>query len=364
MSSAIVTGNFGLVGRAVAERFCGNGWTVHGWDNAERVRILAKDCLDYGRYSLPSLSQNMIDVSDVGSVRMGHADCGDVDLIVHCAGQPSHDWSATNPVRDFEVNAVGTLNMLELARRMETKPVFVFMSTNKVYGDWPNTQVATEYETRWRLHRSACVEDEDRRGFSEYVRVDDCTHSPFGCSKLAADIYVQEYGRYYGLQTCCLRAGCITGRHHAGVELHGFLAYLFRCAREKRRYTIYGYKGKQVRDNLHADDLAALIEMIAADPPPPGTAYNVGGGYDNSCSVLEAIADAEHRLGVKMDTVYDDRARVGDHRVYYTDLTAVRTDYPAWTITMPLNAIYDELAAIGANDHEQDRHTTVSTAPS
>lgn len=346
MPTAIVTGHLGLVGRAVTERLCGKGWTVHGFDNAERVVSLHPDDADYAPYDRDNLTHWHADVSDALAIRGIVNEC---DLIVHCAAQPSHDKSASDPVRDFEVNALGTLNMLELARRMNPTPVFVFMSTNKVYGslEWR----VDDDGRRYRLPKNAGTEDYwsvclPYPGFTERTPIDHTTHSPFGCSKASADLYVQEYGRYYGMRTVCLRAGCLTGRHHAGVELHGFLAYLFKCAREGRPYTVYGFGGRQVRDQLHADDVAALVELLYCTPPACGEVYNIGGGYDNSCSVLEAIDAAERRLGVKMDVSFVATPRKGDHCVYYTDLTKVRGDYPEWRITMPLEAIYDELAAI------------------
>jgi CDP-paratose 2-epimerase len=249
-------------------------------------------------------------------------------LIVHAAAQPSHDKATAIPFDDFTTNAVGTLHLLEAARAHCADAPFVFMSTNKVYGDRPNTIPVTETPTRWEYA-------EARGGVAEDCPVDQCLHSLFGASKLAADVLVQEYGRYYGLPTCCIRAGCITGPFHAAVELHGFLAYLVKCNVERREYRIFGYKGKQVRDNIHARDVAAFVSAFC-ERPRRGEVYNIGGGRANSCSILEAFALTESITGREQLASYVDEPRRGDHICYYSNLEKARSHYPEWSVTTSL----------------------------
>lgn len=255
------------------------------------------------------------------------------DLVVHCAAQPSHDLAARRPFDDFEVNAGGTLNLLEACRRYAPESPFVFMSTNKVYGDGPNELPLVELETRYDYSNAA-----DREGIAEDFRIDSTMHSLFGASKLAADTMVQEYGRYFGMPTVCFRGGCLTGAHHAGAELHGFLAYLAHAVRDGIPYRIYGYKGKQVRDNIHADDVCAAIAAFAASPRIAGV-YNLGGGRANSVSMLEAIARFEELFGRQLDVEYVDEPRRGDHICYISDLRRFRGDYPEWELTKSLEDI-------------------------
>jgi CDP-paratose 2-epimerase len=243
------------------------------------------------------------------------------------------------PFEDFDTNAVGTMNLLEAARRFAADSPFVYLSTNKLYGDAPNQLPLKELPTRWDYARP-----EDFAGISERMRIDQSTHSLMGTSKAAADLLVQEYGRYFGMPTCCLRGGCLTGPNHAGVELHGFLSYLIKCNLEGRTYTIYGYKGKQVRDNIHSLDVARLIELILAQPRS-GEVYNFGGGRENSCSILEAFALAEQISGKKMLSQYHEQNRRGDHICYISDLTKIKTHYPAWGITQSLTDIFREIHA-------------------
>jgi CDP-paratose 2-epimerase len=257
--------------------------------------------------------------------------------IVHCAAQPSHDLAKDRTFDDFDINAVGTLNLLEAARRHSPEAPFMFMSTNKVYGDAPNEYPLVEQATRYEYSRP-----ENRHGIDERCRIDSCLHSLFGASKLAADILVQEYGRYFGMPTVCFRGGCLTGPQHSSAELHGFLAYIARAIREERVYRIYGYKGKQVRDNLHAYDVCTAF-LAFYEAPRRGAVYNLGGGRANSVSVLEAIAALEDRLGKKLKTEYVEQPRVGDHICYISDLRALQRDYP-WEIEKSLDAILDELA--------------------
>jgi CDP-paratose 2-epimerase len=259
--------------------------------------------------------------------------------IIHTAAQPSHDLAATIPFDDFDVNAGGTLNLLEAARRHCPESPFVHMSTNKVYGDRPNTIPLVELDTRWDYADESCS-----NGIAEDFSIDQSKHSLFGASKVAADVMVQEYGRYFNMPTCCLRGGCLTGPNHSGVELHGFLSYLVKCNLEGREYKIYGYKGKQVRDNIHSGDVAAFMyEFVQA--PRSGEVYNLGGGKENSCSILEAFEMAEACTGRKQNHTYMDQNRSGDHICYYSDLRKMKAHYPQWGITRSLPKIFEEIVA-------------------
>jgi len=260
-----------------------------------------------------------------------------LDLVVHCAAQPSHDLARERPFDDFEVNAVGTLNLLEATRRHCPESPFVFMSTNKVYGDAPNEKPMRELATRFDYADPA-----DAEGIAEGCRVDAALHSLLGASKLAADVLVQEYGRYFGIPTVCYRGGCLTGPNHSGAELHGFLAYLARAVREGRTYRIFGYGGKQVRDNIHAHDVCAAM-LAFYESPRVAAVYNLGGGRANSISVIEAIARLEELAGRRLHTEYVDDARIGDHICYISDLRRLRADYPGWSITRSLDDILREL---------------------
>jgi CDP-paratose 2-epimerase len=261
------------------------------------------------------------------------------DLIVHAAAQPSHDLAASRPFDDFDVNAVGTLNLLEATRKFAPEAVFAHMSTNKVYGDSPNRLALTELATRWEYADAA-----DHAGIRESQSIDQCKHSLFGASKAAADLMVQEYGRYFGMATCCLRGGCLTGPNHSGVELHGFLSYLVKCNLEEKTYRIFGYQGKQVRDNIHAVDVARFIEAFAK-APKIAAVYNLGGGRDNSVSILEAFEKIGAISGKKMRFEYVDQAREGDHICYISDLKKCREDFPGWDITVPIDQVFEEIHA-------------------
>ena len=252
------------------------------------------------------------------------------DAIVHAAAQPSHDRAAAIPFDDFDTNAAGTLNLLEAVRRACPESPFVHMSTNKVYGDRPNAIALRELETRWDYADPAYAD-----GIAEDFSIDQSKHSLFGASKAAADIMVQEYGRYFGIPSCCLRGGCLTGPNHSGVELHGFLSYLVKCNLEGREYKVFGYKGKQVRDNIHSHDVARFIEEFLK-APRVAEVYNIGGGRDNSCSILEAFAITEKFSGKKQVWQYVDENRIGDHICYLSNLAKMRAHYPAWDITISL----------------------------
>jgi CDP-paratose 2-epimerase len=260
------------------------------------------------------------------------------NVIVHGAAQPSHDLAASIPFDDFETNAVGTLNLLEATRRHCRESPFIFMSTNKVYGDAPNSIPLKELPSRWEYSDPAFQE-----GISEEFTIDHSKHSLFGASKAAADLMVQEYGRYFGMATCCLRGGCLTGPQHSGVELHGFLSYLVKCNIEGRDYKVYGYKGKQVRDNIHSEDVAAFMYQFYLNPQC-AEVYNLGGGKENSCSILEAFELTRSITGVSQRYTYVEQNRIGDHICYYSDLRKMKSHYPTWSITKSLPQIIEEIS--------------------
>ena len=340
MRTAVVTGSSGLIGSEMVAFLDERGWRTEGIDNNMR-RDFFGDAGDT-RPNLEALVRSTrrfthhdVDVRDRDAVEQ-IVRVARPELIVHCAAQPSHDLAARRPFDDFEVNALGTLNLLEAARTHSPGTPFTFLSTNKVYGDSPNEVELVELETRWDYA-------DGRDGIDESCRVDESQHSLFGASKLAADVLVQEYGRYFGLPTVCFRAGCVTGARHAGVELHGFLAYLARTVARGGPYRIYGYQGKQVRDNIHAADVCAAV-LAFAERPSAAAVYNLGGGRPNSISVLEAIERFEELTGRGLDREYVDEPRRGDHICYITDLARFRRDYPEWEIAVSLEAILAELA--------------------
>jgi CDP-paratose 2-epimerase len=341
MKTMLVTGSAGLIGSEVAAYFAEAGWEVHGVDNNARATFFgpAGDTTWNRRRmeaQLPAFRFQELDIRDRPAVAEV-VEAIAPDAIVHAAAQPSHDLAARIPFADFDTNAVGTLNVLEATRQVAPDAVFVHLSTNKVYGDAPNEVPLIERPTRWDYARA-----EDRDGIDETMRVDQSKHSLFGASKLASDVMVQEYGRYFGLATGCLRGGCLTGPNHSGVELHGFLSYLMKCTITGQPYRIYGYKGKQVRDNIHSVDVARFIERFI-DAPRPGEVYNIGGGRDNSCSILEAFAIAEEVTGRAAVYEYSDEARAGDHICYISDLAKAKAHYPGWAITRDLPAIFEEI---------------------
>lgn len=351
MSVAIVTGSGGLVGAAVVRRLAAMGFEIAGIDNDLRSYFFGIDAStrrtsDRLAAELASFRPHPVDIRDADAVnavfsRYGRA----VSLVIHAASQPSHDWAAREPLTDFGVNATGTLHVLEAARRNCPDAVFIFTSTNKVYGDRPNALPFVELSTRWELDPEHAFH---ARGIDESMSIDGCLHSLFGASKAAADLLVQEYGRYFGMRTGVFRAGCLTGPHHAGAELHGFLAHLCRCATTGREYRVIGHKGKQVRDNLHCDDLAdAFIEFFAA--PRAAAVYNIGGGRENSCSVREAIRLCEAMTGRPMRTVAVPEARIGDHIWWITDTRRFETDYPGWRRTHSLAETLAELIDASAS---------------
>jgi len=338
----LVTGSNGLIGSEMVGHFHRLGWKVHGIDNNMRAQFFGpqgdtrwnqKRLLD----EYPGYVHHEVDVRDREGMKTFVAKVRPT-AVIHTAAQPSHDLAARRPFDDFDVNAVGTLNLLEAARRSCPESPFAFLSTNKVYGDAPNELPLVELETRWDYADPA-----QKDGIDETCRIDATMHSLFGASKVAADVLVQEYGRYFGMPTVCFRGGCLTGPHHSGAELHGFLAYIARAIRERRTYRIFGYKGKQVRDNIHSYDVCTAI-MAFHERPVPGAVYNLGGGRANSISVLEAIHRLEELLGRKLEREYVEEARLGDHICYISDLGRLRSDFPEWEVTISLEQILSQLA--------------------
>ena len=331
----LVTGSSGLIGSEVCIHFAALGWEIHGVDNNQRAVF-------FGPQGDTRWNQGRLAETLGSSFRHHELDIRNrqrvLELlqetkpaaIVHTAAQPSHDRAAAIPFDDFDTNAVGTLNMLEATRQACPEVPFVHMSTNKVYGDRPNTISLQELETRWDYADPAYVD-----GIAEDFSIDQSKHSLFGASKVAADVMVQEYGRYFGMPTCCLRGGCLTGPNHSGVELHGFLSYLVKCNLEGREYKVFGYKGKQVRDNIHSHDVARFIEEFIK-APRVAEVYNIGGGRANSCSIWEAFGITEKFSGKKQVFQYVDENRIGDHICYISNLAKMRAHYPNWDITVSL----------------------------
>jgi CDP-paratose 2-epimerase len=344
MRSALVPGSRGLIGSEMVAFLDERGWRVHGVDNNMRADFFGPHGdttwnLERLRSETSRFEHRDLDVRDRAGIARLVAEVGP-QLVVHAAAQPSHDLAARRPFADFDVNAVGTLNLLEAVREHAPETPFAFLSTNKVYGDAPNELDLVELETRWEYA-------DGRDGIDETCRIDHTMHSLFGASKAAADLLVQEYGRYFGLRTACFRAGCLTGPNHSSAELHGFLAYLARAIGEGIPYRIYGYKGKQVRDNLHSYDVCTAL-MAFAEKPGSGAVYNLGGGRANSVSMLEAIARLEELSGGKLAYEYVDEARRGDHICYISDLGRFRSDYPDWDVSISLEEILAELAGAQA----------------
>jgi len=337
----LVTGSSGLIGSEAVEYFDRQGNVVVGIDNNMRREFFGPSGdtswnLERLKHSTKRFRHYSLDIRD----RMGVSplfEQNPFDLVIHCAAQPSHDKAKDIPITDFEVNALGTLNLLEATRQHCPEAVFILMSTNKVYGDAPNEKPLKELATRYEY-----ADEADFEGIDETCRIDRTLHSIFGASKVAADVMTQEYGRYFGMKTGVFRGGCLTGPSHSSVELHGFLSYLIKVAVTGQTYNLYGYKGKQVRDNIHSHDVIRAMEEFAANPRP-GEVYNMGGGRANSTSVLEAIECAGQLSGRKLNYVYHDENRKGDHICYISDLSKFRAHYPNWTLTRSLNSILEEM---------------------
>ena len=345
MKTVIITGAAGLIGSESVKFFCGKGFHVVGIDNDMRRYFFGEDAST--RWMAEELERNFpnfvnlaVDIRDVEAISRLFAEYGnDVCLIIHTAAQPSHDWAAREPATDFTINANGTLNLLEATRRSCPDAVFIFTSTNKVYGDRPNSLPLVELETRWELAESHPYH---ANGIDESMSIDDSLHSLFGASKLAADVLVQEYGKYFGLKTGIFRGGCLTGPTHSGAELHGFLSYLMKCAVTGTEYRIFGYRGKQVRDNIHSCDLVNAFYHFFLNPKA-GEVYNIGGSRFSNCSMLEAIEMCEVITGQRLKTHYVEAHRMGDHIWWISDVSKFKSHYPAWELTKNISAILGEI---------------------
>lgn len=337
----LVTGSSGLVGSEACYHFCEKGCEVFGIDNNMRKLFFGRKGdttwnLERMNRELKGFRHFDIDIRDFDKIEALFKKY-DFNVIIHCAAQPSHDKAREIPILDFEVNANGTLNLLEAARKHIPESVFIFMSTNKVYGDAPNELPFKELETRYDYADPA-----DYNGIDETCRIDRCLHSLFGASKLSGDVMAQEYGRYFGMKVGIFRGGCLTGPRHSGVELHGFLSYLVKAAMQGITYTIFGYRGKQVRDNIHSRDIIQALERFIENPLC-GEVFNLGGGRENSISILEAIAKIEDMAQTKVIYEYKDQNRVGDHICYISDLSKLKKQFPGWKIETNLDLIFQEI---------------------
>lgn len=344
MSVVVITGSGGLIGAEAVRFFSQKKFDVVGIDNDLRQVFFGKEAstswaINRLKSKIKQYHHYDEDIRDLNRMLEIFKEYGeDIKLVIHTAAQPSHDWAARSPIMDFEVNANGTLNILECTRQICPKAVFIFTSTNKVYGDLPNTLPLLELDTRWEIEKG----HEYSQGITETMSIDRSTHSVFGASKVAADVMVQEYGRYFGIKTACFRGGCLTGPGHSGAELHGFLAYLMKCCVIGRQYQIFGYHGKQVRDNIHSYD---LIQAFYHFYKKPRTAevYNVGGGRYSHCSLQEAVTLCEELSGKSMDTLYRDVNRTGDHIWWISGLQKFESHYPEWKISYDVRRILEEV---------------------
>lgn len=344
MSVVLVTGSAGLIGSETTKWFAAQGHDVVGVDNNMRAYFFGPEAStgwmrDHLQREFAGYRHETIDIRDRQAIfhlfqRYG----GDISLVIHTAAQPSHDWAAREPFTDFEINALGTLNMLEATRQFCPEAVFIFTSTNKVYGDTPNSLPLVEQELRWEIAPGHSFQN----GISEAMSIDSTMHSIFGASKAAADLMVQEYGRYFGMRTACFRGGCLTGPSHSGTELHGFLSYLMKCCATGMPYRVFGYKGKQVRDNIHSADLVSAFEHFFRKPRS-GEVYNMGGSRYSNCSMLEAIALCEEITGRKLNWQYFDENRQGDHIWWISDTARFQSHYPDWSLTYNVPAILREI---------------------
>jgi CDP-paratose 2-epimerase len=341
MKKLLVTGSSGLIGSEIVRYFNSPDYFIYGIDNNMRADFfgpngdtrwnqnrLSEDCKNFQHVELDIRDRNAV----LGLIKEIKP-----DFILHAAAQPSHDLAAKRPFDDFDVNALGTFNLLEATRLYAKEAPFVHMSTNKVYGDAPNKLVLIEKQTRWDY-----ADESMFNGIKETFTIDQSTHSIFGASKVAADVMVQEYGRYFGMATCVLRGGCLTGPNHSGVELHGFLSYLIKVNMLEQEYKVFGYKGKQVRDNIHSIDVASFVNEFFKSPRM-GEVYNIGGGRDNSCSIIEAFQIVESITGKEMKFKYLDENRIGDHLCYISDLSKIKNHYPNWSVSKSLNDIFTEI---------------------
>lgn len=345
----IITGSGGLVGSEAARFFHAKGYRIIGIDNDKRAYFFGENAstkwnLDRLCKDLPNYSHHQMDIGDLSAMeKIFFEHAAEIEGVIHCAAQPSHDWAAKEPLTDFDVNATSTLKLLECTRKYTPQAVFIFTSTNKVYGDNPNRLPMVELATRWELDEHHAFA---QYGIDESLSIDQNLHSIFGVGKTAADLMVQEYGKYFGLKTVAFRGGCLTGPAHSGAELHGFLAYLVKCAVHRKPYTVFGYKGKQVRDNIHSTDLSAAFWQVFQRPPQPGTVYNIGGSRHSNISMLEAIHALEEKLGWGIDyTIDESKTRKGDHIWYVSDVRKFQQDYPDWQYSYTIHDILDEMVA-------------------
>lgn len=352
MKTVLITGSGGLIGAQSVRHFANVADRVIGIDNDMRSYFFGESAST--RWAVQDLETTVdnyehvsLDIRDRTGIASIFAEHGaDIDLIIHTAAQPSHDWAANEPFTDFDVNAGGTLNLLEATRQYAPGATFIFTSTNKVYGDTPNHLPLIELEKRWTLDPS---HEWAEFGFPEEMTIDNSTHSLFGASKVAADVMAQEYGRYFGLKTGVFRGGCLTGPGHSGAALHGFLAYLMRCTVTGDEYTVFGYKGKQVRDNIHADDLVRAFEAFHENPRM-GEAYNIGGGATVNCSMQEAIDICQDVAGRELKHSYTDDNRIGDHIWWVSDIRKFKSHYPTWDLTFDIRGILQDI-----HDHGVER---------
>jgi CDP-paratose 2-epimerase len=363
MSVAIISGSAGLIGSEAAVFFAeSRGLDVVGIDNDMRSKFFGSDASTADNLTRlqkrlgKTYTHHSVDIRDQTAIGRIFGKYGkDVSLVVHTAAQPSHDWAALDPGTDFTVNANGTAVMLQEAQRSSPDTVFIFTSTNKVYGDTPNRLPLVELDKRWEIESSHPY----AQGISEDMSIDSTLHSLFGASKVAADILVQEYGRYFGMRTACFRGGCLTGPNHAGTALHGFLAYLMKCAVTGQHYTVHGYRGKQVRDNIHSADLIAAFDAFFSSPGK-GEVYNIGGGRDSNCSMMEAIDLCEEIVGRPMSVSYSDTNRIGDHIWWISNLARFKSHYPTWRIQRDVPTILREIYERNHERWQTERLATVS----
>jgi CDP-paratose 2-epimerase len=362
MSVAIITGSAGLVGSEAVSHFASLGMDVVGIDNGMRAEFFGPDAStkrvrDHLCRSIRSYSHHDLDIRDAEGIATVFAPYGNnIELIIHAAAQPSHDWAASDPTTDFTVNANGTSVLLEATRRFSPQAVFIYMSTNKVYGDTPNALPLVELETRWEVDRNHAYA---ARGIPETMSIDGTTHSLFGASKVAADVLVQEYGRYFGMRTACFRGGCLTGPNHSGTQLHGFLAYLMKCAATDTPYKVFGYKSKQVRDNIHSSDLIHAFHEFFKNPRS-GEVYNMGGGRNSNCSMREAMALCEGITSRPVRSQYVNENRRGDHIWWISDCSRFQQQYPDWKLEYDVPRILAEIFELNRERWGQECLTPVS----
>jgi CDP-paratose 2-epimerase len=345
MKTVIITGAAGLIGSESVKFFSQKNFRVIGIDNDMRKYFFGNDAstkwkLDELKNNYKNFKNYSVDIRDFeGLKKIFQEYNSDIELVIHTAAQPSHDWAAKEPFTDFTINANGTLNLLEATREQCREATFIFTSTNKVYGDTPNLLPLEELETRWEVSNN---HNYYKEGIDENMSLDNSKHSIFGASKVAADIMVQEYGKYFGMKTGVFRGGCLTGAGHSGAELHGFLAYLMKCAATGKEYKIFGYKGKQVRDNIHSSDLVNCFYNYHLSPRC-GEAYNIGGSRYSNCSMLEAIQKSEKITGNKMNVQYIENNRIGDHIWWISDVSKFKRHYPEWNLTKNIDAILSDI---------------------